>query len=602
MFFGTNFGAPAAAASPVARVQRALSLLALAKGDASLGVKVDGATGPQTAAAVNKALTKYAPNAPNAPAALRTGKLTPAQVKQNAAVIATEIERAAQKLKKQPDPSGRLMPTSVVPAKAVSKSFFTNVAAKAAGFKPAPPPKARASRAQLQKLQLAVRALGAKTGDKSLAIGADGIVGPQTLIAVNKAVKSHGVFSRQVSGADLADPSIVSTITMNLLAKASAVSKPVPAAPAKQTPSPTVRRLQQAIAAYGKIPVPGYPVRLQIKADGRTGPETRTALYRVLNEIYGGIVGGTPIKTQYTDVEIVQNAESLAKAVEQEIARRGAAPPARPKSAPPPGMKRSSAITQIQQSLGQLGKLANDVGLVVVVDGITGPKTAAAVNRAMLKYVRSGPASIRTGKLSVAQVSANAAAIINALGVEITRRGQPQEAAPPTPQPSPEPENTAPPEQETPAEAEASVPEQMPPEPSLPEAPTAAQPAPSQSFAPDAPVPTQYVPQAEQTSFLPENEAPPAPAFQPEYIPPQQQTPAQFAPMPSYAPPSYASESPSEMPQAMMPSEALTPSAVAPPPTRKAAKWPLYAGIGLGAVTLAAVGYFAFRPKKSYRR
>jgi len=559
MLFGTSLGAASTLASPVARVQRALSLLAQATKDAALAVKIDGATGPRTAIAVNRALTKYASGAP---AGLRTGTLTSAQVKQNAAAIASAIEAAARARGQKPGQK----PVQKIIQKPSSKS--------------------RASRIQVQKLQQAVRALGTKIGDRTFLIGADGVVGAQTVGAINKAVKSHGVFPRQVNTADLTDAAIVATLTANLNTKAAAVSKPVAPASAKQTASPTVKRLQQAVAVLGtRVKDAG----LKIKADGLVGPKTQAAINRAL-VAYVKNASANLRTGRLNGVQILQNAEALAKAVEEEIARRGAKPPARPTDAPKPGVKRSGAITQIQQSLGQLGKQVNDEGLIVVVDGITGKKTVAAVNRAMLKYVRSGPASLRKGNLSVAQVSASAPSIISALGVEITRRGATPEAAPPTPQPSPEPEATMPAEQQTQAEAEASVPEQMP----ASEAPSQAFPsqAPEAPEAPEAPVPQRSVPQSYYAPELPRNEAQTPSAMQPEYFPPASRQ-SEYTPASSI--PEYTQPESAMVPQSADPSD---PGAVTAQPK---SKMPLYLGIGLGAVALGGLGYFAFRPKKSYR-
>ena len=563
--FGRRAYFGASADPGVSQVQRALALLALTVGDKALAVKNDGITGPQTAAATNKALTKYVSNAP---AMLKTGKLTPVQVKQNAAVIASLIAATAQK--------------------------------KSATSAPKPIPAApRASRAQVQQMQTAIRNLGVRTGAKVLQIAADGIVGPKTVAAVNQAVKSHAVFSRQVSAADLADPKILSAIASTANSKAAAVSQPVAPAPKKQTPSPTVKRLQQAVAKLGKLT---GDKTLQIAADGIVGPKTRAAINRAL----AAYVKSAPLLSgsgrgfgnwslgaaEVSDAQIIQNAEQLTKAVESEIARRGATPPPRPAAAPKPGVSRSPAITQIQESLGQLGKMVSDPGLIVVVDGINGPKTTAAVNRAMIQYVRSGPASMRTGKLSVAQVSAMAPAIIDALGVEISRRGQAQQPAPAVPTPAPEPENTVPEEQSTEEEAEASVPEQQEPEEPMDPRGRGSD-APPEGVTYQPPTQQQYVPP------IPVPELPQSDLPEPEYIPPPPPQ-QQYMPQESYQPDTYTQQPGNG-------DNVLEPTSIAPSTTpvvavKKPSKAPLYVGIGLGVVTLGGLAYFAFKPKKSYRR
>jgi len=77
-------------------LQNALRLLARAARDGSLMVGVDGRPGPRTVAAVNNAFTRHI-GAGQAPAALRTGRLTAADVAKNAQTLGvlalTEVKR-----------------------------------------------------------------------------------------------------------------------------------------------------------------------------------------------------------------------------------------------------------------------------------------------------------------------------------------------------------------------------------------------------------------------------------------------------------------------------------------------------------------------------
>ena len=82
------------------------------------------------------------------------------------------------------------------------------------------------------------------------------------------------------------------------------------------------------------------------------------------------------------------------------------------------------SASQLQADLVTLGKIVKDSTLEAVkVDGLPGPKTATAVNRALSKYATSAPATYRTGKLTLAAVKADGGTLIALLEAEIKRRG-----------------------------------------------------------------------------------------------------------------------------------------------------------------------------------
>lgn len=84
----------------------------------------------------------------------------------------------------------------------------------------------------------------------------------------------------------------------------------------------------------------------------------------------------------------------------------------------------SSAVASLQTALIALGQKVGDATLAaLVLDGLIGPKTTAAANRAFAMYVSSAPANLATGTLSQTQVSTNAASLASYVNAELSRRG-----------------------------------------------------------------------------------------------------------------------------------------------------------------------------------
>jgi lysozyme family protein len=61
------------------------------------------------------------------------------------------------------------------------------------------------------------------------------------------------------------------------------------------------------------------------------------------------------------------------------------------------------AVARLQRGLALLSFETGDAALMAKVDGIAGPETVVAVNKAMT-YITAAPANFRTGKLTIAQV------------------------------------------------------------------------------------------------------------------------------------------------------------------------------------------------------
>jgi hypothetical protein len=86
----------------------------------------------------------------------------------------------------------------------------------------------------------------------------------------------------------------------------------------------------------------------------------------------------------------------------------------------------SQSIVALQNGLKALGQgVGDNILRAIVVDGLIGPKTTAATNRALTVHVGEfqAPATLRTGSLSQAQVVANADALAQIINTEAQRRG-----------------------------------------------------------------------------------------------------------------------------------------------------------------------------------
>jgi len=84
----------------------------------------------------------------------------------------------------------------------------------------------------------------------------------------------------------------------------------------------------------------------------------------------------------------------------------------------------SSSVASLQTALIALGQKVSDATLAaIVLDGLIGPKTTAAANRAFAMYVSGAPANLSTGTLTQSQVSTNASSLAGYLNAELSRRG-----------------------------------------------------------------------------------------------------------------------------------------------------------------------------------
>lgn len=458
------FGASAGERS----LQQALVGLAGRTGDRSLAVATDGVVGPGTAAAVNRALVQY-----GAPSALRTGKLTVAQIKGNLAAVTRAIA-AAGPVKK----AGKV---AVAPAKNTGTSATV--------------------KADILRLQNALRAVGQN-------IKADGALGPATTNAVNSVLKTKlTVANVAAQAAQLAARvEALASAQRQTQQKKTAAASAAAAAPAVSTAASMA--LQSALRALGPLVKDNA---LVIKADGIIGQGTAAAV----NRAFSRYVSGAPaaLKTGKLSVaEIKMGVSSLTSALLTEIAKRKAVSPAKSAavpSGPVSGKPTKANVQRLQNAVRTLGQMVSDSALTAVAaDGIIGPKTSAAINRALVQYVDGAPSQLRSGKLTIATVVSNLGPITEAVegaiaGMQSSKAETARVAQEAAPTPS-APRVDEVPASPVPGGSEGFSPGPVPAGPSFSPAPAASAPSftPSAAAASDdgaassAPVPATYIPPA----------------------------------------------------------------------------------------------------------
>lgn len=298
--------------------------------------------------------------------------------------------------------------------------------------------------AAVKALQSAVRALGQAVKDKVLVIVADGVIGPKTVAAVNRAFKTHvnAVLFNEVSGVSgmtsaqvVANAPALTTAIAGFLkskgikatatttaAKPATAKAPAKTAPTRMSKSASVLRLQQAVRILGQQK---GDKALLIAADGLIGPRTVAAANRALQK-YASAAPPEYRTGALTASQISTMADNIVPYLHQTV---DAKIPSRPSSSltpvPDNAPKGKAAVAALQAALQSLGQSAGDsVLMAIVADGLVGPKTTGAVNRAFTQYVAAAyaPAQFRTGRLTNATVSSNAAKLADLVNREAVRR------------------------------------------------------------------------------------------------------------------------------------------------------------------------------------
>lgn len=372
-------------------LQNALNVLASIVNDPQMVVKVDGVIGKNTAAAYNRAAKRYLSMPPPKG---RTGKLSLAIVKKYAPRFTGFIRGEIELRQKQGGPQA----TAPAPTPDAPKG------------KKAPPAKTAAA----TTLQAAIRSLGKRTNDSTLLIKVDGLVGPKTRAATNRALTRYAT----EAPADLRTGKLTADQIRQKAAQiavaieqAARDAKPTPqAAPEAQKPvvsKADVRRLQTNLRKLGELTNDAV---LKIAVDGIVGPRTTAAASKAVGR-------------KLTSSSVRLNAATLANDVEQVIVQKQSAPGPKPSAAPAPVPTTTPriAVARLQRALADLGTLLGDPVLKIRSDGIAGPKTAAALNRAMQVYVKEKPASM-SQTLAPAQIAVMAEALATQLESELAQR------------------------------------------------------------------------------------------------------------------------------------------------------------------------------------
>lgn len=312
--------AVAASKAAVKNLQAALATLGKVTGSAQLkAVKVDGAIGPKTVAAVNWAFTNHIGSG-QAPAQYRTGKLTQTQVLSDienlTGLINTEVKRR-----------GSATPAASTAAKAQLVQEIRTA--------PVPVTKEIAKR-----LQQALANLGQVTGSATLkAVKADGAIGAKTVAAVNWAFTNH-IGSGQAPAQFRTGKLTLDTVKgqageLSKLIEAEVVRRkgttPTPAqittADAKAAAAIKVSKaagkdLQNALVNLGKVT--GSSPLKSVKVDGAIGPATVTAVNWAFTKHIGSGQAPAQFRTgKLTLTDVKANVTELIKLIYAETRRRG---------------------------------------------------------------------------------------------------------------------------------------------------------------------------------------------------------------------------------------------------------------------------------------
>lgn len=411
-------------------------------------IVADGQLGPATVSAVNRAMTVHV-GPGQAPAQYRTGRLGLAEIQTALAnltqIIGTEAARRATAA--VTTAQGRLGPGVPVG--------------------PPLPPKQAAI-----ELQQALNYLAQESHDKRLKVGVDGKIGPGTTKAVNIALTTHvgpgqapaglrtGTLSTSmVTAAATQIGTIIRTEAARRVDKRQNTgpgafgpggAAPVPMGP-PLAPRAAAMLLQQGLAYLGRE---ARDRRLAVKADGAIGPATVRATNIAFSTHIGPYqAGGVDRSGNLSLAYVKANAQMLGTLINREAARRhfgGGAPSSVPQtqvpttwpgSNVPPGTyapvssgapASRAQIRVMQTRLAQLGRTKSDATLMSIKsDGVVGPRTAAAVNRAFTAYLTDAPSDFRSGSLTVRQVAASALTISDYIAQALRDVGTTPADAPP---------------------------------------------------------------------------------------------------------------------------------------------------------------------------
>lgn len=308
--FGAGFGAASATIKQVQTDVNTLNRLVGVGGT----LATDGLIGPATTAAVNKALAGYVTSAP---ATLRTGNLTSAQIVSNASAIALYLERT---IAAHGVPSAASLPAAAAASAAVPATSSI----------PANP-------AQIKTLQAAIASLGAIIGDTSIKLTADGVIGPATTAAVNRALTVH-IGSGQAPAQFRTGHLTASDISYNIAALTTLVQREaarrqgvatgqtVTAAATglyQNLTSPQVATLQNAV---NQLAATVGDTSIKVPVNSMVGPELVNAVNRIFTVHIGSGQAAAQFRTgKLTAADVLMQSPTLTSLILAEVSRRASA-------------------------------------------------------------------------------------------------------------------------------------------------------------------------------------------------------------------------------------------------------------------------------------
>lgn len=303
--------------------------------------------------------------------------------------------------------------------------------------------------ADVERLQNALNELARAAKDPSVATKPDGYTGPNTAMAATAALMRHVKpsklnFTLPLSAASAQQHArliarlISEHINSYYDVAAHQDAEPADAPAPKPAPKPkpawkpsktaNVARLQRALTRLGtflKVPA------LKLKDDGFAGPLTHTAVNLAFAKYVPAKNVNLPISPQGTQynaagfasaISAFVSAQEKAKAAEaaQAQAKVQAAKKAEPQKVE---VIDRNSIATLQRMLKALGEIIPNVSLKKLVDdGIVGPKTQAATNLALSRYVAGVPKELASGKLTRKQIESGAGGLAQYVFAETQRR------------------------------------------------------------------------------------------------------------------------------------------------------------------------------------
>lgn len=275
-----------------------------------------------------------------------------------------------------------------------------------------------------ERLQRSLNALADLKNNAALRVTVDGIMGPKTAGAVNLAIKTYAPESKLPLPLSVTQVRTEQTQLANIIdayvAKNRLSPKPVTT---PVTSKDAIKRLQTAIKSLWPL---ANDRSLDIVVDGVVGPKTQAAV----NTAFQKHITGHKLPLPMSVKTIQDSANTLAQSVENRVKQmkvpgqaaitaQANTDAAKAKNPTQAAAIDKASIVALQKAVSDLGKAVKNPALNIAVDGILGPKTTAATNLALSKYVRGVTAALKSGKLSQSEILSGAVGITKLIQNEL---------------------------------------------------------------------------------------------------------------------------------------------------------------------------------------